>query len=178
MWLLARIIVVISMLYTPASAQVRIHCDGQTENLNTYLKIHKILFTDRNTDRVEEFYADRVLSHNNDSGGPGSYVVPEDMRKMWDQSRENNPNRVLDDELILCVDDFVVVRTTIKSAFNTPMAGFEPTGQPYEATATDIYRFQDGKVVERWGNADLAHIFRQLGFKMIRETQPEPVKAP
>ena len=153
----------------PASAQVQIYCDGQTENLNTYLKIHKILFSDRDTTRVEEFYADQIISHNNDAGGPGSLVPSDSMRKMWEASKKNNPERVLEDELILCVDDFVVVRTTVKSSFNTPIAGIEPTGEPYEITAIDIYRFADGKVVERWGNADVAHIYQQLGFKLVKE---------
>lgn len=168
-----RSIILASLLATalaaPAAAQVRIHCDGQTENLNTYLEIHKVLFSDRDTTRVEEYYADKIISHNNDAGGPGSLVSSDSMAKMWEESKKNNPERVLEDELILCVDDFVVVRTTIKSSFNTPMAGYPPTGEPYSATAIDIYRFEDGKVVERWGNADVAFIFRQLGFKMVKE---------
>ena len=157
------------LLSNPASAQLRIHCDGQSENLNTYLEIHKVLFTDRDTTRVEEFYAAEVTSHNNDAGGPGSVVTPDEMRAMWDASLKNNPKRVLEDELILCVDDFVVVRTTVKSANNTPILGYPPTGQPYEITATDTYRFENGKVVERWGNADLAFMYRQLGFKMVKD---------
>ena len=158
-------------LSVTANAQLRIHCDGQTENLNTYQQIHKILFTDRDTTRVEEFYADEIISHNNDAGGPGSIVKADDMRKMWDASKKNNPERVLEDELILCVDDFVVVRTTIKSSNNTPIMGYPPTGQPYEATATDTYRFENGKVVERWGNADVAYIYRQLGFKLVKDDE-------
>ncbi|MBT5240712.1 MAG: SnoaL-like domain-containing protein [Rhodospirillaceae bacterium] len=161
----------ISALAAPASAQVQIYCDGQAENLNTYLQIHKVLFSDRDVSRVEEFYADEIISHNNDAGGPGSVVKPDDMRKMWESSLKNNPERVLEDELILCVDDFVVVRTVIKSSFNTPLAGYPPTGEPYEITGIDIYRFDDGKVVERWGNADVAFIFRQLGFKMVKEDE-------
>ena len=161
----------ISALAAPASAQVQIYCDGQAENLNTYLQIHKVLFSDRDVSRVEEFYADEIISHNNDAGGPGSVVKPDDMRKMWESSLKNNPERVLEDELILCVDDFVVVRTVIKSSFNPPLAGSPPTGEPYEITGIDIYRFDDGKVVERWGNADVAFIFRQLGFKMVKEDE-------
>jgi predicted ester cyclase len=160
---------VVLVFQSPALAQLRIHCDGQTENLNTYLQIHKVLFTDRDTTRVEEFYADEIISHNNDAGGPGAIATADSMRAMWEASKKNNPERVLEDELILCVDDFVVVRTTIKSNFNTPLAGYPPTGEPYEATATDIYRFENGKVVERWGNADVAYIFRQLGFKMVKD---------
>lgn len=169
MRLFATLSLLLLTLTMPAAAQLRIHCDGQTENLNTYLQIHKILFMDRDTTRVEEFYADEIISHNNDAGGPGSIATAESMRKMWEESKKNNPERVLEDELILCVDDFVVVRTTIKSSFNTPMAGYPPTGEPYSATAIDIYRFEEGKVVERWGNADVAFIFRQLGFKMTKD---------
>jgi predicted ester cyclase len=47
-----------------------------------------------------------------------------------------------------------------------PVLGHAPTGKPYSITATDIYRFEDGKVVERWGNADLVTLFRQLGFQL------------
>jgi len=158
-------------LVSAAQAQVQIYCDGQTENLNTYLEIHKVLFSDRDVTRVEEFYADQVISHNNDAGGPGSIVRPEDMRKMWESSLKNNPERILEDELILCVDDYVVVRTVIKSSFNTPLAGYPPTGEPYEITGIDIYKFDNGKVVERWGNADVAFIFRQLGFKMVKNDE-------
>ena len=158
-------------LVSAAHAQVKIYCDGETENLNTYLEIHKVLFSDRDVTRVEEFYADQVISHNNDAGGPGTIVRSEDMRKMWESSLKNNPERILEDELILCVDDYVVVRTLIKSNFNSPLAGYPPTGEPYEITAIDIYKFDNGKVVERWGNADLAFMFRQLGFKMVKDDE-------
>jgi len=164
--LIATAFAVVSAI-APAQAQVRIHCDGQTENLNTYLQIHKVLFMERDTSRVREFYADNIISHNNDAGGPGSLVPIESMVGMWEASKKNNPERVLEDELILCSDDFVTVRTVVKSNFNTPIAGIEPTGQAYEITAIDIYRFENGKVVERWGNADVAHIYQQLGMKLV-----------
>jgi len=110
-----------------------------------------------------------MIAHDNDAGGPGELRSTDDMVRMWDNSRIHEPDRVLDDELILCVDDFVVVRTTLRSNFNRPLAGIEPSGEPYAFTATDIYRFEEGKVVERWGNADLAFLFRQLGFKVSKD---------
>ncbi|MBM3516168.1 MAG: ester cyclase, partial [Alphaproteobacteria bacterium] len=97
----------------------------------------------------------------------GGMVKPESLAKMWEASKKNNPERVLDDELIICSGDYVVVRTTIRSADNVGVDGNPPTKKPYSATATDIYRFQNGKVVERWGNADVIHIYRQLGYKMV-----------
>jgi predicted ester cyclase len=74
---------------------------------------------------------------------------------------------VLDDDLILCADDYVIVRTTLKSLDTTGVAGNAPTGKPFAVTATDIYRFENGKVVERWGNSDVAGIYMQLGFKVV-----------
>lgn len=154
-----------------AFADPRVHCDGEEDNLQTYLQMHKILFMKRDTTRVAEFYADEFISHNNDDGSGASYGVvrPSDMAKRWDQSREREPDRVLEDQLILCVDDFVVVRTTLKTNFVFPMAGLEPNGDPYQYTATDIYRFENGKVAERWGNNDLASAYRQLGFKISND---------
>ena len=159
------------LLTTPATAEPIIQCDGEEENLQTYLEMHKYLFMERDTSKVADYYADEFISHNNDRG-QGTDVrrlTPDYMAKRWDQSRELEPGRTLEDELILCVDDFVVVRTLLKSNFARPIAGIEPTGEPYQYTATDIYRFEDGKVVERWGNNDFAYVYRQLGFSITRD---------
>lgn len=154
----------------PSVAEPRIHCEGEEENRDTYLQMHRVLFMERDTSRVADFYAGEFISHNNDDGtGSGEMrVTPAEMAAFWDKSREFDPDRTLEDELILCVDDFVVVRTTLRSHFVFPMAGIEPTGEPYMYTATDIYRFENGKVVERWGNNDLASAYRQLGFEITR----------
>ena len=159
------------LLALPAAAEPRIHCPGQEANLQTYLEMHKYLFMERDTSKVTDYYADEFISHNNDRGQGTDVrtVTPDYMARRWDESRELEPGRTLEDELILCVDDFVVVRTLLKSNFARPIAGVEPTGEPYEYTATDIYRFEDGKVVERWGNNDFAYVYRQLGFSITRD---------
>lgn len=157
---------VVAALAAPASAAPTIVCDAENPNLKTYLQMWKILFMDRDGSRAGEFYAPEIKSHNNDAGGGGGMVKPEQLAKMWEMSKKNNPERVLDDELIICAGDYVVVRTTIRSTDNTGVDGHPPTKKPYTATATDTYRFKDGKVVERWGNADVIHIYRQLGYTL------------
>ena len=157
-----------------ALAEPRIHCDGHEDNLATYQEIHRILFMERDTTRVTDFYADEVISHNEDTGGAGARsVTPELLEQMWENSKKVDPDRVLEDELILCVDDFVVVRTTMRGNNGGPVLGEPPTGKDYAITATDIYRFEDGKVVERWGNADLITLYRQLGFRMVLAPETE-----
>ena len=164
---LYQLVLVVVSVATAQAAETRIHCDGQEENLATYLQIHDVLFMQRDTSRVEEFYADEVISHNQDGGGAGAQVVrPDDLKAFWESSKKNDPSRVLEDDLILCVDDFVVVRTTLTGINEGPVLGQPATGKSYSNTAMDIYRFENGKVVERWGNADLIHRYRQLGFRM------------
>ena len=143
-------------------------CKGDEKNLSTYLQIHKVLFMERDASRVEEFYAPEVVSHNTDTGGSGARTVnSRQLAAMWSASKKNNPERVLDDELILCADDFIVVRTTLRSNDTVGVAGNPPTGKSYVTTATDIYRFENGRVVERWGNSDVAGIYKQLGLKVV-----------
>jgi predicted SnoaL-like aldol condensation-catalyzing enzyme len=164
-------LLLLGALALPVQAEPLVRCEGEEGNLQTYLQMHEILFTERDTSRVADFYAPQVVSHNNDRGGGAARVIvtPKSMAEFWDRSREHDPDRVLEDELILCVDDFVIVRTLVKKNFVFPLAGVEPTGEAYQYTATDIYRFENGKVVERWGNNDMANVYRQLGFTISRD---------
>ena len=154
---------------TPAMAKVepQIFCDGQEELLQTYLETHKVLFMERDLDRVSEFYADEIISHNVDGGEAGARVVKtENLVRMWANSKKNQPNRRLDDELIFCIADFVIVRTILSGTVEGTILGQVPETKDYAITATDIYRYKDGKVIERWGNADTLSLFRQLGLSL------------
>lgn len=150
-------------------------CAPDSPNLKTYLQMHKVLFMDRDGTRVEEFYAPEVISHNLDSGGSGARRVKSAaLAAMWTASRQNDPGRVLADELILCAGDYVVVRTTMHGKDTTGVDGWPATGKPYAVTATDIYRFENGRVVERWGNADLISLFRQVGYTLVPTGKAPP----
>lgn len=151
-----------------------IACQGNEKNLQTYLQIHKVLFMERDVTRVAEFYAPEVISHNLDSGGGGVHKVKNsDMAAMWAASKKYNPERVLADDLIICQGPYVVVRTMVINSDTTGYDGNAPTGKSYSISAIDIYRFEDGKVVERWGNADLVSMYKQIGYQL---TPPESAR--
>ncbi|MEZ5499400.1 MAG: ester cyclase [Steroidobacteraceae bacterium] len=156
----------------------KIVCDGQEGNRDQYLRMWQVLFMERDASRVAEFYASQVVSHNSDAGGAGSVVTSEQLAQFWSLSKKVNPERVLDDELIICSGDYVVVRTLVRSTDKMGMFGQPPTGKSYSTTAIDIYRFVDGKVVERWGNSDLVSIAQQLGYEVAprAETKAAPEK--
>jgi len=151
----------------PLAYATDIYCDGNSNNLDTYLAMHEVLFMQRDGSRVAEFYATEVINHNRDAGGeavkPASHA---DLKAMWANSKKTSPDRVLTNDLILCIGDFVVVRGTMSGTRLGPLPGLDPgeEGRPYRITAIDIYRFEENKVVERWGNNDGVTLLRQLGM--------------
>jgi len=157
-------------------AAPEIHCKGHEDNLATYQAISKILFNDRDASRAGEFYADEFISHNSDLGGSEKMVSnPANMTRMWNKSLEEDPNRELIDNLIICKDDFVIAQVTLQGDRAGETLKGKPEGrQRFRASAIDMYRFKDGKVIERWGNADLVAIIRQIGLPVDMTIKPLP----
>ena len=157
----------------PAQA-TEIVCPGDQSNLNTYLEMTQILFNERQGDRAGEYYADEFISHNVDAGGLGTAVrTPDHMARIWQHSEEVSPDRTLTNDLIICQDDLVVARVTLEGTrIKGEMEGDPPNGRRFQTSAIDIYRFAEGKVVERWGNNDSIAMIRQLGLKVDLSMTP------
>ena len=83
----------VAMGVSAASAEeARVYCDGHEDTLNTYLQMHEILFMERDTSRVAEFYAPEFISHNQDEGGGTQEIVTQaDMQEMWKRSKTDEP---------------------------------------------------------------------------------------
>lgn len=164
--------VLLSGLATPASA-TDIHCDGQEENLKTYLALFEVLFQQRAGSRAGEFYADEFISHNSDAGGAETTIGrPAQLERMFAGSRAASPDRQIRNDVIICKDDMVSTRMTVWGTQSGTMMGSPPTGRKFKFTAMDMFRFKDGKVVERWGNADHLVLIRQLGLELDLSLQP------
>jgi len=60
--------------------------------------------------------------------------------------------------------DRVVFRVKISGTHTGPFMGVAPTGKPLIVTAIDIARLENGKIVDHWGQMDMAGLMRQLGL--------------
>lgn len=158
------ICVVAAGLARPVSA-TEIHCDGQEENLKTYLSLFNVLFQQRDGSRAGEFYADEFISHNADAGGAETRIGrPAVLERMFASSRAASPDRQIRNDVIICKDDMVSTRMTVWGTQTGTMMGSAPTGRKFKFTAMDLFRFKDGKIVERWGESDTVILIRQLGL--------------
>ena len=155
----------ILLLVSAPAVATEIHCDGQSENLNTYLKMFDVLFLQRDGSRAGEFYAAEFISHNSDAGGSDTTIGrPAQLEAMFEAGKTASPDRTVVNDMIICKDDIVSTRMTVTGTQTGVMMGNPPTGRKFKFTAMDMFRFKDGKVVERWGNSDSLIIIRQLGL--------------
>ena len=63
---------------------------------------------------------------------------------------------------IMADGDFVTAHFKVRGTHQGEFMGIAPTGKPIEVSVTDLCRFVDGKLIERWGNADELGLMRQL----------------
>jgi len=160
-------------LTAPVAVATEIYCDGQEENLNRYLAMFETLFMQRDGDRAGEFYADPFISHNSDGGGADTTLAqPERIGAMFKASKAASPDLTLTNDVIICKDDMVSTRMTVSGTQTGMMMGNPPTGRAFKFTAMDMFRFEDGMVVERWGNSDTLILIRQLGLDVDLSLEP------
>jgi predicted ester cyclase len=169
---LTMVLLAVAGLVVPAAA-TEIYCDGEQENLNTYLALFETLFLARDGSRAGEFYAEEFISHNSDAGGAETTIGRSaQLERMFTGSKSASPDRVLTNDVIICKDDMVSTRMTVRGTQTGVMMGHPPTGRKFKFTAMDMFRFKDGKVVERWGESDTAILIRQLGLELDLSLQP------
>lgn len=66
-------------------------------------------------------------------------------------------------EHLVATDDQVAVAYRARGTPRGDFMGIPATGRQVEARGVQIGRYEDGKLVERWGSSDQLSIFQQLG---------------
>ena len=72
--------------------------------------------------------------------------------------------RTIDD--LLAVEDKVVLRLTTTATHTGEWQGIAPTGRRITFTGMVIYRIQNGRIAESWGEIDFGSLWRQLTAPM------------
>ncbi len=128
--------------------------------------IEEVWSSDGDLDSIDDTVTDDFVYHTSmmEINGRDEY------REMAEEARKMFSDFDMDIEDILSSDDEVVVRYTMRGTNTGEMMGKEPTNEPIEMTGIIIDRLEDGKIRERYENADELGMFVQLG---IVELPPE-----
>jgi steroid delta-isomerase-like uncharacterized protein len=109
---------------------------------------------------------DDVISENFVSRTPNPGGLPPD-REGFKQTvnllRSGFPDLNMTVDGMVAEGDTVAARVTARGTHTNEFMGIPPTGKQVTMTGMDFVRFENGKVVERWGAWDQLGMMQQLG---------------
>ena len=132
-------------------------------NTEVVLRFIQIV-NDWNWDAVPEVIDPSNYVEHNPAWGAIGY---DQMRQTYEMVRAALPDLTFtsDMDLIVAEGDKVVVRGTVSGTHTgADLFGVPPSGKRVAWTGTDVSRVVDGKIVERWLNADIMGLLQQLGL--------------
>jgi len=87
--------------------------------------------------------------------------VPVDKpRRELFQLSPSDSHHTVDD--LIAEGNQVVLRTTARATHRGHFEGIAPTGRSVEFTGLVVYRIQDGRIAESWGEIDFLRLIREL----------------
>ena len=85
------------------------------------------------------------------------------LKKFYDGLWNAFPDLRITIEDIIGEDDTVAWRLSVTGTHKAEFRGVAPTGKRVAFTAQYVFRFRNGKIVERWTNLDRLGVLIQLG---------------
>ncbi len=116
-----------------------------------------------NTNELDELHhlmSPGVIDHDpsrNQLPGPAGFI------RFFKQLREAFPDLQIDVEHMVADDDSVAIAYTMTGTHRGAFLGVPASGRTVSARGVQIARFEDGKIVERWGSSDQLGILEQIG---------------
>lgn len=108
-------------------------------------------------DQVLDLLGGGYVSHGFGGGGA------ENLRRSLQGMRIAFPDLTLTVEDTITEADKVAVKTTMRGTHQGPFAGRPASGNPIEIGGCDVFRVQDGRIVEAWWLGDSGSLFMQIG---------------
>ncbi|RPE78371.1 MULTISPECIES: ester cyclase [unclassified Frondihabitans] len=122
--------------------------------VETYLE----MLNTHDADLVDAFIADDYVNHN---------VVVDDGREanraFWSNFLAGLPDVVVTMEDVIISGDRVVGRFVYRGTHTGDLLGIPATGAAVEMRSIDIWRVQNGLLVEHWDELNLMEVFQQVG---------------
>jgi len=119
------------------------------------------LFSKGDLGAVDDYLAEDFVNHDPPFGASADR---EGMRSAGAMFRTVFPDWLSDVHLLVGEDDIVVELFTASGTHRGEIMGVAPTGHTITLPGINIFRIQDGRIVERWGRLDDLGFLRQLGL--------------
>lgn len=114
-----------------------------------------------NLDVADDVFAADYLRHDLRPGNPSP--GPEGQKRIAADFRAAFPNLQMTIDLMVAEGDLVVARWTTEGTNTGQWGTLPPTGKRTKFSGVNIFRIQNGKVVEIWNHRDDLGVMQQLG---------------
>ena len=122
------------------------------ENKAIARRVYEIIATG-NLDRAEEIVDASAPDNELRPGEPPAKLI-DTFKETFSEARAAFPDLTIAVEDVMAERDKVTARVTMRGTHSGEFQGIAPTSKQVEVRAIDMFRIEDGKIVEHWGHAD------------------------
>lgn len=116
-------------------------------------------FNEQNLAVFDELFAEDVIDHSPSGETKGREGPREGLETLYTAF----PDLEISIDDLIAEGDTVALRSTHRGTHEGKFMDIEPTGKQIKIENIVFARFEDGKVVERWVQADMLGLMQQLG---------------
>ena len=132
---------------------------SKEQNLETTKKLGDAV-SSGNLQALKDIFSADVIEHD---PAPGQGSGPEGFIKFFTMMRTAFPDLKVTVDHIVQDDNNLAMAYKIHGTHKGDFMGIAPTGKTFEARGMQIGRYENGKIVERWGSSDELGLVKQLG---------------
>lgn len=119
------------------------------------------VWNDHDLDAIDDIFA---ASFRHLGGTAGESVPGRDaIRPFYEEFLGAFPDARAEVQIQIADGDRVATFKTISGTHRGEIHGIAPTGKRFEVYIADLFRVEDGKIVESWALLDEAALLRQIG---------------
>ena len=123
-------------------------------------------------DLLELMVARHVRVHPGTPGADPDAEGIEELKVAFGRFHVAIPDLHIALEDVIAAGDRVAARWTATGSHRGELAGIPATGRTVRWGGIDVYRFDDGMIVEWWRNDDFVGLLHQLGLDPLRAASP------
>jgi predicted ester cyclase len=98
-----------------------------------------------------------------DPGLPFAVRGPAGIKQLSDALNPGIPDMALPIEHVVAEGDLVLVHLRVKGTHEGDLMGLSPTGKAIDIGVMDLFKIEDGVIVEHWALLDNLGMLKQLG---------------
>lgn len=107
-----------------------------------------------------EVVASNCVDHD---PGPGQVAGPDGYRALFSEMRKAFPDMKVEVASMVADEEAIAFAYTFTGTQDGPLMGIKPTGKKVKIRGLQISKFNQGKMVERWGSSDQLGMLQQIG---------------